>query len=328
MRGLIDSSKALWTRPILLPMVLLLSCGEQPVVPGQSTLLPLDQLVVGEAAANLTDEDLFRSVRPSVLHGRELISEDRARELAVAYVRTFGPMNRSWERERGSAIDVSSLKADDRVYFADTPHGALPDSAGIGSHRSFGPYYLITFRERDEAVLVVAVSAWATDLRIDGRGNVVTPGVSGSEFYSVGLRPALQHLQSATPEEIVQVTGTLLGVRVAQVPRLVVQPEAVPQTAIWWLGLEHPVEVTDRSGRQLSTDVVGVSITPTGAGGDTFDWLLLAPHADQPKFRSVTYISGPFLPVTPGNVALRPVRTSLAVREGFFLRWDTVTAYP
>ncbi|HEU4557644.1 MAG TPA: hypothetical protein VFS20_07330 [Longimicrobium sp.] len=78
-----------------------------------------------------------------------IITPERAREFARAFMRTRGEAHRPmWERQRGGQpLPLGSPELAERMYFAVTPLGRFPDGYHGIHRRMFGPQYLLFFEQ-------------------------------------------------------------------------------------------------------------------------------------------------------------------------------------
>jgi hypothetical protein len=220
--------------------------------------------VTGAAAANLDAAGLFVYADPQPPDTIPMLSSSRARELAIADVRTWAPVYRSdWEQARGSAIDVNTLSADPRVYYVPTPYGAVPDGFHRSYTREFGPHYLVRMVSRSDVVLVVSVAAYATEVTIDESGQTHRPPLGrGGEFFEFPLPADTTPFRLLSPEEAVVYVGRLTGARTKEVPQLV--QLGMPYSAIaslWKLSLDRTVRVRTVDS-QATRDVTELYIGP------------------------------------------------------------------
>ena len=215
--------------------------------------LPMKELasiVTSDVARNLTAAGEFvlpAAVKPA---SAPIISSERAADLAVSYLRTWGQfLETSWEFQRGGGdIDLTTLQPASRVFFAATPYQLLENVVHPANRKSFGPYYLVTFTSSGEPVLSIAVSAYNTDLGIDEKGMIVLPKYSGNDFIPLGLHAGRPWPMS--PERAANIAAAATGARVASTPRLVLaSKEWVPQAALWRITLDQPVAVRGKETR-------------------------------------------------------------------------------
>ncbi|HEX8431993.1 MAG TPA: hypothetical protein VF625_11920, partial [Longimicrobium sp.] len=113
--------------------------------PTEARMPDVSPYVTTEVAEQLTLEGRFRFPTPRAPDDIPIISEGRARELAVAFLRTWGhSVVPRWAWERNSPIDAGSLSPASRVYFAHSPHGRLPDDLYHPAiRRIYGPMYIV-----------------------------------------------------------------------------------------------------------------------------------------------------------------------------------------
>ena len=144
--------------------------------------------VTAEVARGLTAEGLFTLAPAAAPADLPIITEASAGQLAVAYLRTFG-FDRAplFRRERGADIDMRRLQVDPRIFYADTPHEPFPSGGHPAYARYAGPYYLVHFTSGGERVLLIAVSAYASEVGIDERGMIELPTFAGGEFQPVAV---------------------------------------------------------------------------------------------------------------------------------------------
>lgn len=212
----------------------------------------LQAYVTGGAAASLNSQGRFDLAAPVSPGGRPIISAERAGELALAAVRSWGPSLRpTWDRERGEPISLSNLQVGPRTLFARTPYGAFPEGYHPALARAYGPYYLVTLYSGAEPVLLISVAAYNEDANINARGLVERPMFSGMEFITRALPRDTAGFRMVSPEEAVEMAGRVTGARVTTTPELVRlgMPNA-PASAVWKLTLDREVPVRARSGGQ------------------------------------------------------------------------------
>lgn len=210
----------------------------------------LQAYVTGNAAASLDAKGRFNLAAPVAPGARPIISAQRAGELALAAVRSWGPSLRgAWEKERGEPISLSNLQVGPRTLFARTPYGAFPEGYHPALGRAYGPYYLVTLYSGAEPVLLISVAAYNEEAKINERGLVERPMFSGMEFITQALPRDTTRFRMVSPEEAVEMAGRMTGARVTTTPELVRlgMPNA-PASAAWKLTLDREVPVKARSG--------------------------------------------------------------------------------
>jgi hypothetical protein len=206
------------------------------------------RFVTAEAAASLGADGRFALAQPVAPGDRPIISAERAGELALASVRTWGPSLRgAWERESGRPIDLGNLRVGSRIFFARTPYGKFPDGYHPAFARTYGPYYLVTLYSGPDPVLLISVAAYNEEARIDEKGLVHRPVNSGAEFFSMGLPAQSDEFQLVSPEDAVEEVGRATGARVTATPELVrLGMPYHPATAVWKLALDRDIPVQAR----------------------------------------------------------------------------------
>lgn len=188
-----------------------------------------------------------------------IISPERAGELAVAFVKTWGAgFEKGWQHQRGGPIDIDNLQMEQRIYFAETPHRTLAPSQSRSLHRHFGPHYLVHFSAGGATVLLVAVSAYATDVTVGSDGRIYG-GTTGGEFKAtaVSIDPGRgpTRYTPISPEQAVGLVGTRTGARIVSTPQLMLRDRRwAAALAQWKLVLDRPVHVRNpATGNQSVT---------------------------------------------------------------------------
>jgi hypothetical protein len=203
--------------------------------------------VTGNAAQNLAPGGRFDLAPPPTEIDGALITPERAGEFAVAFVRTWGRFyQEDWSKERGAPVDPASLAADPRIFYAETSFGRVPDGFHPAFRRSYGPWYLVTLVQGGKPALLVGVSAYNTDLKIDAHGLLVHPMLSGNDFHAVGIaaRNGTPGVRPVTPEQAVEAVGRRTGARTQRTPDLYLLGKGQhPANAVWRLDLDRPVPV-------------------------------------------------------------------------------------
>lgn len=276
----------------------------------ETTLAPeissaeIQRYVTGNAALSLSPQGQFQLPAPRAPDSVPIISPDRARDLAQAFVRTWGPhYERVWSEERGAPIRVDALEPAGRVLYASTPYALFPTGFHSAFRKAYGPWYLVVMAERGTPALMVAVSAYNTDLRIDGHGRVITQQQAGNEFEAWVIGPSDRALRPATPEEAVARIARATGIRTREPPHLLLRDSRQhPASALWSLALERDVRVRPRGGgAEVATESLLV-----GPNGKVF----FAP-ASQPSEEVTTAIR-----YTPDGERVGPETVRLPMRPG------------
>lgn len=261
---------------------------------------PLEKYVVGAAADQLRDGK-FVLATPEAVNGIPIISAERARALATAYLHTWGStMIPLWAWERDVPLSSGAVAPGSRIFFAQTPYGRFPgDLYHPAFQRIYGPWYLVPLNAGDETVALLAVSAYSTDVTIDHDGRIRTPPLGGSYFVSKAVAPTPRlpkfHFVPVSPEEAVERVAKLTGASITEAPRLVLPNNGVhPALAHWRVALDRPVLVRrgvlfDRPGAALP-DQTPIAVREVYAGPNG---RLFIAKADQPAHIRVLYPTGP-----------------------------------
>lgn len=175
-------------RPLLIAMGLAFgaSCNnDRAITAPEPTSDQLVQAVAGDAAAAITDGKFVLSAPEASL--AEQISVGHALALATAWSRQFGPLGRSWfEKDRGGSIRFDKLTPCGRPLFAVSGFYEPALDVLPSVRRAVGPWWLVTLCDGGTPNLSVSVSAWATELRLEG-GKIAFPPNSGAEFSAIGI---------------------------------------------------------------------------------------------------------------------------------------------
>jgi hypothetical protein len=217
--------------------------------------------VTEPVSKELDAEGFFVLPRPAA--GSTRITPERAIGLAMADVTSFERFNQPYlESQRGAKIDLSTLRPDGRVFYAESPYEQdTPSDVHPSIRNHAGPYFLVTLRDATGPVLSVAVSAYATDLRIEN-GRLILPPNHGSNFRVQAIRADDPVGIPVSPEHAARIASQRFAARVAKVPELVLPGEGfVPQYARWRLTLDRAVALqVGRTGRRFNSNAVYVGL--------------------------------------------------------------------
>jgi hypothetical protein len=299
---------------------------------GPSDPPPVAKYLTAELAEQMSGGHL-QLAAPRAPDDIPIISPDRARDLARAFLHSWGRETVSrWAWERGTPIDQGSITPGDRVYFARTPHGRLPDDLYHPAiRRIYGPMYLVPMVAGGETVALLAVSAYSTDLEIDAKGLIRSPFFGGSYFFSTAVAPNPRdkrfQFTPVTPEEAVAYAGRLTGAHVSALPELVLMPPFHPTSAQWRLTMDRPVQVRRRSVPGLTRRGEEVSGSePAFATKELYvgpNRLVTVPARVQPAHKRVAY------PVGQERGGNQPhVTTDLPRRDDLPLEFEAVVIQP
>ena len=198
--------------------------------------------VVGAAAADLDANGQFANLQTSAPD--ELASADAIR-LANAYAKEFVPFQYDFlKKARGGPIDLKQLAACGRPLYAGAAFEPLPSTIDVVHRRPFGAWWLITLCAGSTPQVSLAVSALATDLRLED-GKIKFPAAAGNEFLAVGIPLGHQGEFPAAPEVVAVRTAEFSGRRLTTVPTLIMTAytEGLPQDSRWEINLESSIRV-------------------------------------------------------------------------------------
>jgi hypothetical protein len=280
--------------------------------------------VSAQLKEHLTPDGRFRLAPAQAPDDIPIITPDRARELARAYLRTWGPGSvQRWGWERGGTLDADAVEPSSRVYFARSPLGRVPDDLYHPAiRRMYGPMYVVAMESGDEVVALLCISAYGTDLEIDSRGLIQTPPLGGSYFFSKAVAPNPRNPRfrfvAVSPEEAVEHVARLTGARVSEVPELVLLAGYHPASAAWRVTLDRPVRVR-RISLPSAPAAAPPAPTPTPFEVRELyvanDHILTVPSRDQPPHKRISYPTGPGTPrgVEPSKMYDLPRRGDLPI---------------
>jgi hypothetical protein len=221
-------------------------------------------LVAGEAAAALDDQGrlvIDAEIRATT-EGVPLVSSNRATELAMAFVKSFGPAFQSfWERDRGGPVPLASLRASSRTFPIQTPFDKVPD---VGCHpatvRLLGSFYLMTL-DTQEPVVQMAVSAQTAEYSVDSNGDLDGPSRTGNDFIHNAI--SSNGMWVITPEQAVAVAARATGALVVEVPRLTRRNVSYsPTVALWRITFDRDINVRRTDGTQSQTRALYIGVLP------------------------------------------------------------------
>lgn len=223
-----------------------------------ATLLPpssanLSKYVTGQAAQSLNARGEFEIPGPPAAPDAPIISKERAGDLAVAFVRTWGRFYvKDWMRQHGASINLEGLQVDPRIHYVDSPYGHFPDGYHPAFRRAYGPWYLVHLTAGATPVLIVAVSAYNTDLEIDPVGKLVAQRLSGNDFEAMAISRGRAGFKPVSPEVAVSQVGQRSGARITRAPELALlfvnQHPTNAAAAVWKLSMDRPLRVRSSNG--------------------------------------------------------------------------------
>lgn len=297
----------------------LLAACDGPRITGPGPVPDVRPYVTGAAAENVGTDGLFVFPGPVSPSGLPIVTPERARDLAASTVLSFGPaLKKHWEEDRGRTMDITRLRPEPRAFFASTPYAVFPDGFHPASRRAFGPYYLVRMGTERGAELIIAVSAYSTDVGIEEDGRLDLPLLSGMHFLTAGIpldstragRPS-----PLTPEHAVVLVSRMTGARISMVPELMqVQFPYGPHYPVWKLTLEKPVRVrTVEGSRTVDAETLYL--------GRVQGRELLIPAAEQPSFQDV----GGALRIGPDGEDMGHATARVAILPGRATVFEPVT---
>jgi hypothetical protein len=245
----------------------------------QPTIDDLRASVTGDAASAVSDAGKFVLPAPPITLATQLTSVE-ATKLAVVWSQQFGPLLRSdLEGAHGGPIAFGNLEPCGRPLYGESAFEEPPLDMLPSSRRAVGPWWFITLCQGDTPTVSVAVSAWATELRIvDNR--IVFPTNQGMEFSGHGIPLGHTGEYPVSPELAAVSAARQTGRRVASSPYLLApfNKRGHPGYARWHWRLEDTVVVKTETGRSLSAGEVFVGEAVPVSRGE----ILYAPAANQP----------------------------------------------
>lgn len=247
---------------LALPVSMFVACRSDLATVSPSPTPQIASYLSGAAASALQSNGQFAPDGGESPDGSPMISASRAQVLAMAYLRLAGrTYHAMWERQRGAPIDLSTLSVGSRVYFAHTPYGAFPPGFHPALRKTYGPYYLVTLLSAGEPVIVMAVSAYNTDVVIDSKGQLILPAFGGMEFEHEGLPVNGASYRPQSPEEAVATLASESHTRIVTVPKLMMRGSDIsPSLAVWQMDIERDVPVIRKdNGRAVQTHTPLVS---------------------------------------------------------------------
>lgn len=183
------------------------------------------------------------------------ITAQRARDLAVAYWKGYGPSVRSALAEERDANVSANLVPCRRVFLAESGYEAFALDVHPAVRRTFGPVWLVSLCHGSEQQVAVAISVEAVDVTIDDGG--IIRGLHSGDLASVAVPVGTQF--PLEPELGAVSVAQKVDARVSAVP--VYRRKARKSDAfsgIWTYSLESSVPLRGaKSGADIDTNAVG-----------------------------------------------------------------------
>ena len=216
-------------------MVGIVGCADTPTRAAPADLSSVRSHVVGQAALAIGSDGLFAQEALGAA-GPSEISLERGRQLAVVFLKTFGPQFLNMmQNDHEGPIDLSALKPCGRAFLAVTPYEPLPPATPGWVQRIHGSWWLVSFcGAQEDREVSVAVSALAARMDVDESGRLVYPPDDQSEFFLVlGIPRSLGELPQE-PEHAAVAAATASGKSINAVPRFIAPPGVnFPQVGHW-----------------------------------------------------------------------------------------------
>jgi hypothetical protein len=154
----------------------------------------------------------------SLVTEREMSAAD-AEGRAPLWVRNYAEfLTPLWSEALGRKPELSAVRPCKRTLHVRSPFLPIALPVVRATQSPFGPYWLVFVCDRDGLAGVVAVSAIATDVTVEGQ-DLRFPRARGGEFKAVPLTED-QYRDWYSPEVAVRTAATVSGRRVASVPYL------------------------------------------------------------------------------------------------------------
>lgn len=234
----------------LIIALLPLGCGtDETATPSALQPTAINRYVVQSLKDVLDVNGVFAPPASNWLAPNGMVTAAQAKELALAYARTFGAyVKPDLERSHSKSIKLAALRAAPRVLFVESAYRPLPSETFMPLQKAAGPYYLITLLEDGQPAVAVAVSALATDVTIR-EGAIVFPRYYGNEFRINGINALTGNGAMISPEFAVESAARSTGALVSNVPRLFSRGVYWwPQLGYWDVELDRDIPVRNSPG--------------------------------------------------------------------------------
>jgi hypothetical protein len=296
-------------------------CAGSPIQPedGPASSPDVTAYTAGAALQNLDGAGHFRLPAPVPPDAYPILSEAEAVAIAKGVIRTWyaSPdvitlpgtegFAESAERQHGAPIDWAAIEAGPTgAYYAVSHLQPLSLDLGWPTIRFYGPKFLVPLFVGATPVVVVAVSAYATNTSVGEDGRIVRTGIpSGGEFRVAGIPVTLAGVTlPPSPEAAVEFAAGQTGRRIVDVPRLGTPGNYILSvSSLWRLELESPVDLIRRfDGSSVSTSTVYVGLWPSIADArvgfeDNVVRLRMFVEADeQPEVQIIQDTEAPLVP--------------------------------
>ncbi len=275
-----------------------LACAGEPLAPAASTVTAgqLAAAVTGTVADSIDAAGQFVLADRMRDDGTE-ITEQRARELAIAYWKTIEQELRIRAKRDRYGVPLSArLRICSRAFYAESGYDSLPTDLPVEMRRGLGPQWLLGLCNGDNQELAISVSSEATDLSVRADGTISI--LKNGDFWDVGVPVGVRI--PAWPENAA-VAAAAPGYRVSGVP--VLRRRARNQVmfiADWYFPIEQEGEI-----RGLVSGVSRrVSALQFGIYSSFSDVKVLDAH---PDFADESRVEVARVSLGGGNVRLVPI---------------------
>jgi hypothetical protein len=282
-------------------------CRDGPRVAAPGRTPAISMRLTADAARALNADGTFVEDAPESPDGTSMISSAQAVRQAMAFVRSSGQtLYPTWQRQHGGGFDLATIAPDSRVYFGHTPYEGTPRDLLPAMRRAYGPYFLVTLKAGAVPVVIVAVSAYNTDVSILGDGRIRLSTYHGADIIANGIPMDTTQYSFVSPEEAVARVTQATGAKAVEAPRLVLPGiRQMPVLPVWEVRLDREVVVREKgAGVARKSRTLMVSVR----GKDRF--LLSAPQAP-----SHVETRGHRMTANGQRGAVTPV--TIRVRQGF-----------
>lgn len=223
---------------------------------GRPSAPTLDRaFLTGAAAAALRSDGKF-AMPDSVVNPPGQITRAQAVTIARRYVKDVGPsLIGPWSTVFGSPLALAELAACKSPLYAATPYTAIVGDVSDAVAKELGPHWIVPICTSGGRIAVVlSFSARATTLVVPADAN---PQYELADMLSVGI-PEDADVSWYEPESAAALAFARTGVRVTEVPTLVMNPRPeAPLLVRWKVPLEAPVTVVGKkSGASRSRTAV------------------------------------------------------------------------
>lgn len=188
------------------------------------------------------------------------ISQSRALELAVAFMKSYGSQFKTTlERGAGREIDLDALKPMPRVYFAETPYELVAPGLAPGERALVAPAYIVTFSDNRGPAVIMSVSSEALNAYVNDDGVLLWSGEHGNQFRLSGISEVGISSSVSEPEVAAQIAFSRTSAKVAASPQLVWWGRPYAKTHVSWrVILDREVSLRLESGVTVKTHEIFV----------------------------------------------------------------------